>query len=168
MIKECEQSSPCRRNCQREAMHRPVEKWEESCFPGLSLRRCPACLKAVPRPSVRCLQCWGYLLTEEEAIEEIRVAEKVKEVADKSENIVLARRTSQDVECEVNGELIQMPCVDVQRFRRQSGLVTDEGQEAKRIRSKDPDKAQGTIEQIANIEPCHWNKYWKNTEYLWA
>ena len=71
MIKECEQSSTFRRDCQREAMHRPVETWEESCFPGLSLRRCPACLKAVPRQSVRCLQCWGYLLTEEDAIEEI-------------------------------------------------------------------------------------------------
>jgi hypothetical protein len=100
-------------------------------------------------------------LTEEEAIEEIRVTEKVKEVAEKSENIVLARRTSQDAACDVSSELIQMPCLDVQRLRRQLGLVTDEGQEAKRIKSKDPDGAQGTIEQIANIEPCHWNKYWK-------
>ena len=84
IIKECEQNLTFRQDCQREAMNRPPEAWEESCYPGISLRRCPACLRAVPRQSVRCLQCWGYLLTEEDVVEEIRVTEKVEEVDEKS------------------------------------------------------------------------------------
>ena len=82
----------------------------------------------MPRQSVRCLQCWGYLLTEEDVVEEIRVTEQVEEVDEKSKNIVLGRRTSHDVEWEVNGQLIQLPCIDVQRFRSQQGLVSEESQ----------------------------------------
>ena len=78
LIKECEQNVTFRQSCQREAMGRAPEAWEEARYPGIPLRRCPACLKAVPRQSVQCLQCWGHLLTEEDAVAEIKDIEKVR------------------------------------------------------------------------------------------
>ena len=55
----------------------------------------------------------------------------------------------------VEGEIIQMPCLDVQRFRKENRLKEGPA-------SDEEDHAQGTIEQIANIEPGSWNKRWKN------
>jgi hypothetical protein len=150
MAKECEQDQAFRRECYQEARQRPPNLWEELRFPGLSLRRCPSCLNAVPRQSVRCLLCWGYLRTDEDAIGEIRVVETASEDNEKKENIVLIRRTAQDLEWNVNGELIQMPCLDVQRFQRDNQMTVGPANDGR-------DKAKGTIEQIANIVPCNWN-----------
>ena len=93
-------------------------------------------------------------MTEEDAIEGVRVVEEAKEV-EKVKNIVLTRRAAQDVEWNVNGELIQMPCLDVQRFQRENQIM--EG-----LENDGSDRAQGTIEQIASIEPRSWNKYWRS------
>jgi hypothetical protein len=49
-----------------------------------------------------------------------------------------------------------MPCYDVQRFR-------EENQIAEAQASDGLDRAKGTIEQIADIQPCTWNKYWRKT-----
>jgi hypothetical protein len=155
MVQKWEQDHVFRRECYKEARQRPPNAWEESRFPGLSLRRCPSCLGAVPRQSVRCLSCWGYLMTQEDAIEEIRVVETAKEDSEKTENIVLTRRTAQDIEWNVNGEFIQMPCLDVQRFQRDNRMTEGPA-------NNGHDRARGTIEQIANIEPCSWKKYWRN------
>ena len=83
---------------------------DESSFPGLSLRRCPSCLQAVPKQSIRCLLCWGYFMTEEDSIEEIRVLKTTEEDPKKEDSIALSRRVTQDVELDVDGEIIRMPC----------------------------------------------------------
>jgi hypothetical protein len=119
MIQECEQNLTFHRECHKEARQRPPSAQEESCFPGLSLRRCPACLRAVPRQSIRCLLCWGYLMSEDEEIEGLHPTEGIKEEPEKSENIVVTRRTSHDLELNLYSEIIQMPCLDVQRFQRE-------------------------------------------------
>jgi len=116
LIKECERNATIRHNCQREAMSRIPEAWEEAQYPGIPLRRCPACLKAVPKQSVQCLQCWGHLLTED-GIAEIRDTKEMEEIDTKSKGVTLERRTSHDVEYQIEGEIIQFPCVDVRRFR---------------------------------------------------
>ena len=154
MVQECEQNVMFRRECHKEARQRPPDVREESCFPGLSLRRCPACLGAVPKQSIRCLLCWGYLLSEEEGLEGLQPAEGTGEEPAKSENIVLTRRASQDIELNMHGEIIQTPCLDVQRFQRENRLKESPVGDG-------ADRAQGTVEQIANIQSCSWNKHWK-------
>ena len=79
----------------------------------------------------------------------------------KSQNVALERRMSHDVECEIEGEIIQLPCIDVRRFRIRHGMATERTQGRKSQKGEDPDKAQGTIEQIALIEPITWNKSWR-------
>jgi hypothetical protein len=93
MIKDCNRNSTFRRNCQREAMSRIPDAWEEMRYPGIPLRRCPACLRAVPRQSVQCLQCWGHLLTED-GIEEIIDTQPVENEETESKGISPERRTS--------------------------------------------------------------------------
>jgi hypothetical protein len=122
MIHECEQNLTFYRECHKEARQKLPNSQEELRFPGLSLRRCPACLKAVPRQSIRCLLCWGYLMTENDEIEELRSRETVRQEPEKTEGSALVRRGSKDVEMNLEGEIVHMPCLDVQRFRKENRL----------------------------------------------
>ena len=144
MIQECEQNLTSHRECHREARQRLPSVQEELRFPGLSLRRCPACLKAVPKQSIRCVLCWGYLMSEDDEIEGLQTREEVKEEPEKEESPVLTRRASHDVELNRHGETIQMPCLNVQRFQKENQLKESPMTDG-------TDRAQGTIEQIADI-----------------
>ena len=142
-------------------MSRVPDAWEEVQYPGIPLRRCPACLKAVPKQSVQCLQCWGHLLTED-GIAEIRDTKETEEMDTKSKGVTLERRTSHDVEYQIEGEIIQFPCVDVRRFRIRHKIAAIDPS-AEETKEEDLDRPQGTIELIALIEPIAWNKAWRKT-----
>ena len=92
----------------------PSTRYEEQYFPGHALQRCPSCLSPVPRQAIRCLHCWGYFLTKDDEIEEIRRLEvKASEVCKTVEVITPVRRLSQDVEAIVDGEQIRVPGFNV-------------------------------------------------------
>ena len=133
MIRECERNATFRHNCH------------------------PACLKAVPKQSVQCLQCWGHLLTED-GIAEIKDTKAVEKEDMKLKGISPERRTSHDVEFQINGESIQFPRIDVRRFCTRFKIATS-GRIGTRSREDDPDRPQGTVERISSIEPLIWNKH---------
>ena len=132
-------------------MSRIPDMWEEMQYPGIPLRRCPACLRAVPKQSVQCLQCWGHLLTED-GIAEIKDTEDEEKVDTKSKGVALERRASHDVEYQINGEIIQFPCIDVCRFCARYEIAVKD-QNAIGPRNEDLDRPRGTIDQISSIEP---------------
>ena len=94
-------------------------------------------------------------MSEDDEIEGLQTREEDKEEPEKVESPVLTRRASQDVELSLHGEIIQMPSLDVQRFQRENQLKESP------IPSG-TDRAQGTIEQIADIWSRSWNKRWRN------
>ena len=94
-------------------------------------------------------------MSEDDEIEGLQSSEEVKEEPERVESSVLTRRASHDVELNLHGEIIQMPCLDVQRFQKENQLKESP-------MTSGTDRAQGTIEQIADIQPRSWNKRWRN------
>jgi len=159
MIKDCERNSAFRRKCQKDAMGRAPDIWEERLYPGISFRRCPACLKAVPRQAVQCLQCWGHLLTED-GIAEITDNQSAETERKEVEMITPERRTAHDIEIMIDDEAIQFPCIDVSRFCERFE-VANKRSAAMGVQEEDPDRPRGTVEMIASIQSLFWSKYHK-------
>ena len=89
-------------------------------------------------------------MTEDDSIEEIQALEATEEDEEKQENIALSRRTAQDVELDVDGEIIRMPCYDVPALQRRFQKETPE---AESPAGSGLNRAKETVEQIASIAP---------------
>jgi hypothetical protein len=95
-------------------------------------------------------------MTGDDEIEELGPQGQLEQEEEMVEVPALVRRGTRDIDLNVHGEIIQMPCLDVQRFQREHQLEES-------FVLENEDGAQGTIEQIANIQPHSWNKRWKSS-----
>jgi hypothetical protein len=59
-------------------------------------------------------------MTESDEIEELRSRVTIEQEPENNEGITLLRRGSKDVEMNLEGEIIQMPCLDVHRFCKEN------------------------------------------------